>query len=154
MIKNYLITAFRNLSRNKVYAAINITGLSIGISCAVVAYLMVNYMTGFDKNHSKKNRIYRVVTMSKSDNREEHNAGAPIPLLEALEEFFPEFEKISGLQIYGGGLITVPSADGDPFSIQEDKGIVFTDDNFYQILDRQWLQGNSLIALKEPNSAG
>ena len=153
MIKNYLVTAFRNLSRNKTYAAINITGLSIGISCALVAYLMVSYMTGFDKNHSKKDRIYRVVTVSKEDNREEKNAGAPLPIREALGEFFPEFEKISVLQNYEGGLITVSLAGGERRSIQEEDGIAFTDENFYQILDREWLQGNPLLALKAPNSA-
>lgn len=153
MIKNYLITALRNLSRNKTYAAINITGLSIGISCAVVAYLMVSHMTGFDKKHRKKDRIYRVVTMSKQDNREERNAGAPLPMKEALIAFFPEFEKISILHKYDGGLITVPSADGDQVSIQEEDGVAFTDENFYQILDREWLQGNPLLALKAPNSA-
>lgn len=153
MIKNYLITALRNLSRNKTYAVINIIGLSIGISCAVIAYLMIDFMTGFDKNHSKKDRIYRVVTMSKSTDGEEHNAGAPLPILEALKEFFPEFEKISGLYAYGGGLVTVPSKGSDPIKITVQDGVGFTDENFYQILDREWLQGNRLLALKAPNRA-
>ena len=153
MIKNYLITALRNLSRNKTYAVINITGLSIGISCAVIAYLMVSYMTGFDRNHSKRDRIYRVVTISKSGNDLDYNAGVPLPLLIALEEYFPEFEKISGLENYGGGLITVPSDSGNPVSIQEKKGIGFVDRNFYQILDRRWLRGDPLRALEEPNTA-
>ncbi len=152
MIKNYFITALRNLSRNKTYAVINITGLSIGISCAIVAYLMVSYMTGFDKVHRKKDRIYRVVTISKSEDNQDNNPGVPLPLLTALEEYFPEFEKISGLQNYGGGLISVPSGRSDQISIQQRKGIGFIDPNFYQILDRRWLQGDPLRALEKPNS--
>src|SRR6185312_9332253 len=67
MIKNYPIaigfkTAFRNLRNNKLYSAINIFGLAIGISASLVIFLIVQYDFSFDKFEKGSDRIYRVVT--------------------------------------------------------------------------------------------
>ena len=51
MFKNYLTIALRNLSRNKVYAFINIAGLSIGLACAMLILLYVKDEVSFDKFH-------------------------------------------------------------------------------------------------------
>ena len=61
MIKNYFKTAFRNLLRNKSYAAINITGLAVGISACLLIFLVIQFETSFDTFHKKKDRIHRVV---------------------------------------------------------------------------------------------
>lgn len=153
MFKNYLITAFRNLSRNKSYTIINITSLSIGISCTIIAYLMVNYMTGFDIYHSKRDRIYRIVTKTISGNKEDSNPGVPIPMKYIVKDYFPEIDKVSLINNSRGGLISALEQKQTTTQIQLDKGIVFTDDNFYQILDRTWLEGNPMQGLTAPNSA-
>ena len=49
MLKSYFKTAFRNLAKNKVFSLINVAGLSIGISSALVIYLIVSYDFSFDK---------------------------------------------------------------------------------------------------------
>ena len=49
MFKNYFKTAFRNLAKNKIFSLINVSGLSIGISSALVIYLIVSYDLSFDK---------------------------------------------------------------------------------------------------------
>ena len=43
MIKNYFTIAFRNFLRNKIFTLINISGLAIGISAALVIYLIVQF---------------------------------------------------------------------------------------------------------------
>ena len=40
MLKNYLLVALRNLSREKVYAIINIVGLSLAIACSLILVLL------------------------------------------------------------------------------------------------------------------
>ena len=45
MIKNYFKTAFRNLQRNKSYAAINMLGLAIGIAACLLIFLVVRFET-------------------------------------------------------------------------------------------------------------
>lgn len=62
MFKNYLKTAFRNLSKNRVYAFINISGLAISLSAVILISLWVWDELSFDKMHSKKDRLYRVST--------------------------------------------------------------------------------------------
>ncbi len=153
MLKNYFTTAIRNLSRNRSYAVINILGLSIGISCAIIAFLMVNYMTGFDKYHSKKERIYRVVSKSKENAKEDTNPGIPFPLAELLKDQFTEIEKV-GLYVNGyGALISALEQKETMSQVQIDNGILYTDNNFYEILDRKWLAGNPATSLNTPNCA-
>src|SRR5690349_11203694 len=61
MYANYFKTAWRNITINKAYAAINILGLSLGICACIVIYLITSYEFSFDKFHPDKNRIYRIV---------------------------------------------------------------------------------------------
>jgi len=62
MIKNYFKIAFRNLIRNKNYTIINIAGLAAGIAVCVIIFIVIQFETSFDNFHSKKDRIYRVLT--------------------------------------------------------------------------------------------
>ncbi|HEV8507487.1 MAG TPA: hypothetical protein VGQ53_18875, partial [Chitinophagaceae bacterium] len=62
MFKNYLKTAVRNLAKNKIFSLINVAGLSIGISSALVIYLIVSYDLSFDKFEKNRDRIYRIVS--------------------------------------------------------------------------------------------
>ena len=49
MFKNYFLIAVRNFWRNKIFSVINIAGLAIGISAALVIYLIVHYEFSFEK---------------------------------------------------------------------------------------------------------
>ena len=62
MLKNYLKTALRNLSRNKAYSFINISGLSIGLACAMLIMLYIKDEVSYDRFHNDVSRIYRVVS--------------------------------------------------------------------------------------------
>jgi len=61
MIYNYLKVAFRNLARQKTYTIINILGLSVGLSCALLIMLWVQDELNFDAFHEKLPDICRVV---------------------------------------------------------------------------------------------
>jgi putative ABC transport system permease protein len=60
MIKNYFKTAFRNLLRNKIYAVINILGLSMGLACGMLIILYVKDEVSYDRFHTQLNSIYRI----------------------------------------------------------------------------------------------
>src|SRR5258708_10817996 len=79
MFKNYFKTAFRSFRKNKIISLINILGLSIGISSALIIYLIVQYDLSFDKFEPDSERIYRIV----SEGPNWHNRGVPAPLHEA-----------------------------------------------------------------------
>src|SRR5580765_8695549 len=97
MFRNYLKTAFRNLSRHKNYTIINIAGLAMGIAICITIFLIIQFETSFDDFHSKKDRIYRVLT-------EYHHAdaanifygpGVPLPMPVGLKTAFPQLEQIA-----------------------------------------------------------
>lgn len=67
MIRNYIKIAWRNLLRNKVYALINILGLSLGLACAMLILLYVKDEVSFDRFHENGDNIYRVVAQAKHD---------------------------------------------------------------------------------------
>src|SRR5690348_15064226 len=60
MFENYFKTAFRNVLHNKVYSFINISGLSIGLACAMLIMLYVQDEISYDRFHENGNRIYRI----------------------------------------------------------------------------------------------
>ena len=64
MFRNYLITAWRNLSRNKIYAFINVAGLSLGLACAMLIILYVKDEVSYDRFHAGVNQVYRIVTQN------------------------------------------------------------------------------------------
>src|ERR1700754_3118229 len=60
MFRNYLKTALRNLSRNKVYSSINIIGLSLGLACAMLILLYTSDELSYDRFHNNAGNIYQV----------------------------------------------------------------------------------------------
>ncbi len=60
MFRNYLVTAFRNLTKNKLYSVINILGLSIGLCAFILIFLYVQNETSYDAFIPDSDNIYRV----------------------------------------------------------------------------------------------
>src|SRR6195952_3407019 len=85
MIKNYFKTAFRGFWKHKLFTLINVIGLSIGISAALVIYLIVNYDFTFDKFHKDGDRIYRIVTNYSFSGDVGYNSGINGPMVEAVK---------------------------------------------------------------------
>ncbi len=61
MFKNYLKITLRNLYRQKLYALINIFGLSMGIGCCLILSLYILGELSYDKHYENHERLYRVV---------------------------------------------------------------------------------------------
>src|SRR3954467_6930205 len=60
MFKNYFTVAWHNLLRNKIYAFINIAGLSLGLACAMLIILYVKDEVSYDRFHRNVSNIYRI----------------------------------------------------------------------------------------------
>ena len=89
MIKSYLMVAYRNLVRHKIYSLINISGLAIGIAFCILTFLYVRYEWSFDAFHEKADRIYRVYIKGEVGEGSDASATMPGPLGPALAEAFP-----------------------------------------------------------------
>ena len=151
MLKNYLKVTLRNLAKNLSHTAINVLGLTLGISGAILVFLVVSHAMSFDNYHAKKDRIYRVVTQSKESTGTSETTGVPVPLTEAVINYFPEVELGSFVSFENSGLVSI-DRNGKPEFFPESNGVVFLDSNFYKIFDRQWLVGNASNAFKEANT--
>src|SRR5215213_6043611 len=60
MLKNYLLVAFRNLTKNKAFSFINIVGLAIGMAACLLILQYVTFELSFDNFQTKNDRIYRI----------------------------------------------------------------------------------------------
>ncbi len=68
MFKNYLVIAIRNLLKYKMYSAINVTGLGIGIGCVILIGLFVQNELAVNTQHPHIDRLYRVIGEYRSEN--------------------------------------------------------------------------------------
>src|SRR5262245_43690608 len=59
MFKNYLKTAFRNLSKNKLYSGINIIGLTAGLTACLLIGVFITHELSYDKFNKNADRIVR-----------------------------------------------------------------------------------------------
>lgn len=100
MIKNYLITALRFLKQNKVFAGINMMGLSIALAASFIILLYVINELSYDSYHKNRNQLYRVLNYSV--NFKSTQSVTPYILATALKKEFPQVEKaISDRSIKG-----------------------------------------------------
>jgi putative ABC transport system permease protein len=60
MFKNCLLTALRDLKKNKIYSFINVFGLAIGMACCIVIMLFVQDELSYDRFHKNAHQIYRL----------------------------------------------------------------------------------------------
>ena len=91
MFKNYLVIAFRNIIRHKLYSFINIAGLTIGLSCAILIILFVRDELSWDRWLPESKSLYRLSTTLNYPGRDpQHFAITSFPLLQAIKGHVPE----------------------------------------------------------------
>ena len=107
MIRNYLLTALRNFSKNKFYTFINIIGLSIGITCSILILLWVFDELTFDKFLPKSDRLYQVWVNSAFDNKINTWRSVPLPTYEGLKNADSNIKRTASADWGGDHLLTV-----------------------------------------------
>jgi len=80
MLKNYLKIALRIFWQNKIYVALNLTGIGFALACCILSYLNYNYRAAFDSNHTHTENIYRVNALTKIDGATQRWGITPAPL--------------------------------------------------------------------------
>ena len=145
MLKNYLITAYRNSLKNKLYAGINVLGLAIGITCCLFIILYVQHERSYDQFHDKKDRIFKVLRTVDSPSYTEIGP-VSAPYAEALRNDFPQEVEAAVRVMPQSGLITY----GNKASTEDD--ISFVGRDFLQVFSFSLIQGDLATALNEPSS--
>lgn len=143
MFKNYLTVAFRNLLRHRLYTAINVLGLSIGIGSFIIALAFVRYELSWDRHHKDHDRIFRVLWVTPSLNQVDTKT--PGALGPALKKDFTEIEDYVRTKTRR---VWVKKPDGS----QIRESLCVTDPSFLDVFSVDLLRGSKTHVFQNPHS--
>jgi putative ABC transport system permease protein len=157
MIRNYLKTAFRNLTKNKVSALINLFGLSLGVTACLVIYLITNFELSYDTFHQDRDRIYRLIGTEKfGPNAEARPAGfVPNALPFAIRDEVAGLGTVAAFHNINSEVL-IPNGQEKPKKFEstrhgvDNEEIVVVEPQYFDIFNYQWLAGDPKTALNEP----
>ncbi|WP_229204229.1 FtsX-like permease family protein [Dyadobacter alkalitolerans] len=152
MVLNYMKIAWRNLRKNHAYAFINITGLALGIGCALLIFALVRYHYQTDRHHRNYERIYQFTSRFTSSTSEFNIQGIPYPFGQAARNDYPGIEHIAMLEEWYSPLVSVPVAkQADKKVKDKNHNGAFVEPSYFSIFDYTWLAGGP-EALTEPGT--
>ncbi len=144
MIRNYIITAIRNLLRNPVYALINIFGLSIGITCSLLILIFIKNEISYDRFHEKKNDLYRMVFEMVDPDGRTSSPQMTAPVAPAMMEEFPEVKAATRLTGYRDGYFTYQNKS------YKAGNVIYADSLFFEMFSFDLISGDPATVLKDP----
>jgi len=146
MIKNYFKTAWRNLTKNKFYSAINITGLAIGLAVGIMILLWVQNELSYDKFHHNANNIFKINSHIGSGTSAQVWEGSQGPLLIFSKQIPEVVNAVRVNEIYEQLLFKYQDK-----KFNESK-LAFVDSSFFSIFDFKLLEGNISKPFPDLNS--
>ncbi|MCW5911656.1 MAG: ABC transporter permease [Cyclobacteriaceae bacterium] len=149
MYKSYLKTAWRNIIAKKTHAAINVSGLALGISCALLIFSLISYHLDIDNFHNNSDRIYRFVTEAHRD-QVSFSGSVPPSFGKAFRDDYTFGEKTARLCTLTDQLIAVEE-DADIRKFKEE--VAFAEPEFFDIFNFPLVSGKRDNMLTEPNTA-
>ncbi|ATL46828.1 hypothetical protein COR50_06340 [Chitinophaga caeni] len=136
MIRNYLKIAWRNLKRQKLYSAINIGGLALGICISVLLLWYVQDELSFNRMHSKGDQIYLVTNYFKSGDNVKYWDRSPAGIAATAVKEIPGIKQAVRI---GGNYNVSSFSVGDKIFYDTKSGYV--DSNFFKMFDYKLLMG-------------
>jgi len=149
MIKNFLTIALRNLLKHKFYSFINITGLTVGISCCTLILLYVQDELSYDAYNVKAKQTYRAVAKGMFGGNEFHAPQMSAPFAEAMVNDYPEVLEATRIRERGSMIVRYDTPQGDIKSFKEED-VAFVDSNFFSVFTIPFVQGDPSEVLKKP----
>lgn len=147
LLNNYFTVVRRTLWRNKGFATINILGLTISISVALLVFLTANHEYSYDQFHKDSNRIYRVVSEFHFAGEKFYNPGIAPAIPDAMETDITGLEIVAPIYEFFP-TVKVPSSNVG--YVVDSKGAIYANGDFFKIFSYKWLAGSPEIALSEP----
>ncbi len=143
MFKNYFITAWRNLLRNKAFSVINISGLALGLACSLLIFFWVNDERSVDAFHANNPYLYNVYEKVFADNKIDADYETPALLADEVKKEIPEVQ------------YAVSSDRNDDYTFRTDNKTLkengaFAGEDYFKMFSFLLLQGNANTALNNP----
>ncbi|HKL38833.1 MAG TPA: ABC transporter permease, partial [Bacteroidales bacterium] len=143
MLKHYILTSLRNIGRHRLFSAINILGLALGLASFLVIFLYVQDELRYDRHQEDSDRVYRVIEHYKKagggganlPGALEGQIRGKIPQAEAIASFYRDME--------------VVFSHGDDKQFVE-PALLFTEPEMLDILSLNLIAGDPDQALAGP----
>ncbi|HLP71999.1 MAG TPA: ABC transporter permease [Bacteroidales bacterium] len=172
MFKNYLLVAFRNLFRNRVFTVINIIGLGLALALCIVAFFNHMFNYEFDRNNANYDGIYRVNSFRDMQGREQEYGSVPATLGLHIKNDVPGIENSARLARSGSpvkvgdnvfptmisyvdpsfvNIFTFEPVNGDLKSIESRNNVIISRDMAERLYGKDYPVGKSLSIVNDRN---
>ena len=142
MLYNYFKIAWRNLRKNQAYAVINISGLALGLGCALLIFALVRFHYQIDQHHRNYDRIYQITSRFTSSSGAFNIQGIPYPLGQAVRNEYPDIERVAMLEEWYSPMVAVPVVNRADKKIKDKTHHgAFVEPAFFKIFDYAWIAG-------------
>ncbi|HZJ59428.1 MAG TPA: FtsX-like permease family protein [Chitinophagaceae bacterium] len=146
MFKNYLKTALRHLWKNKTSSAINVVGLTVGLTCCLLIALYIQNELSYDNFEKNGKRIARVIMEYQFAGSSASTKGnfTSVRVAPVLKRNFPEIESSIKMAEYERVVRYKEK-------MVNEKKFMYADSTFFDIFSLRLLKGNSHSALAGPH---
>ncbi|MEL6560940.1 MAG: ABC transporter permease [Bacteroidota bacterium] len=145
IISNYIKIAIRVIRKNRLYSALNIFGLALGIAASLFILQYTSYEKNYDVFHTNYENLYRINYKVFQEGDLKTNSATSVPRAGSfMKEYIPEVKEFTRLYPEFG-VVT------HNIIKYRENGVFYTDNSFFLVFDFPVLHGNTSEALKGPN---
>jgi putative ABC transport system permease protein len=146
MFKNLLKISIRSILKDKIYSIINITGLTIGITCSVFLLMYILDELSYDRYHQNGENIFRVVSNIKEPDNAFTWAVAQVPLADELRDNYPEV--LNAVRFFGQGRAIYKNNDKQFYEAE----FYRVDSTVFDMFTYEFINGDPSTALDNPST--
>jgi putative ABC transport system permease protein len=144
VFKNYLKTALRNLKKNKLYAVINVFGLTIGVAACLLIGVYIMHELSYDKFNVNANRIVRVTMEYKQ-------AGTVNDVASTGTKVGPQFKRSFPSVEANARTFISHNVVKNGYKIFDEPRILYADPVFFKMFSFHIVEGDAATALDAPD---
>ncbi|MDF1574940.1 MAG: ABC transporter permease [Bacteroidales bacterium] len=146
MWRNFFAVALRNISKNKIFYLINVSGLAIGLASSILILLFIIKELSFDRFHEYKHRIHRLYIDGVIGEQSFRGAWTSMVMAPTFAAEIPEIEEYVRFDVYNQNLIWY---EGER---QVEDHLLFADPSIFDVFTIKMVRGDPRTALSKPNS--
>ncbi|MFL5740099.1 MAG: ABC transporter permease [Flavisolibacter sp.] len=144
MIKNLLLTAWRNFKKDKWYSLLNVLGLTIGITFSLYLIFYVTDELSYDRFQKNADRIYRINTYIHEKDKNTDWALTQLPLGPQIKKDYPEVDEMA--RFISKERTLFKNGENNYYETK----VYYADSTAFKVLDHHFLEGNAVTALNAP----
>ena len=145
MLRNYIVTALRNLLKHRLYSAINIAGLAVGLAACILIALFVRDETSYERFWPNLDRMHRLSMTFSIPGRDPFTVGqSPFVAAPLLKEDFPAVEELTRM---------IPQRTlVDRANTPSQEIVTYVDPSFFRVFGFEFVKGRAEGALDRPGT--